>query len=65
MPRNTISILSSIDIKKSCNNALQESGLRCRFLKAEILLICIKMGFNESLHMVEIIDNEIFRHGKK
>ncbi len=31
----------------------------------EAFLKYIKMGFNESLHMVEIIDNEIFHHGKK
>ncbi len=31
----------------------------------EAFLKYIKMGFNESLHMVEIIDNEIFHHGEK
>ncbi|MCP3942016.1 MAG: 4'-phosphopantetheinyl transferase superfamily protein [Desulfobacteraceae bacterium] len=31
----------------------------------EAFLKYIKMGFNENLHMVEIIDNEIFHHGKK
>ena len=31
----------------------------------EAFLKYIKMGFNENLHRVEIIDNEIFHHGKK
>lgn len=31
----------------------------------EAFLKYIKMGFNENLHRVEIIDNQIFHHGKK
>ncbi len=31
----------------------------------EAFLKYIKMGFNESLHRVEIIDNDIFHQGKK
>jgi 4'-phosphopantetheinyl transferase len=31
----------------------------------EAFLKYIKMGFNENLHRVEVIDNEIFHHGRK